>query len=157
MVLLFYFINVTTASKSLFHCHHPDCVVTWIQNTTETKWTIVQIESNIRLGFFKPVQIIRCGTKQNTSWIRTFLFWKSLLTSKILAVILCIFVIEMLILNEYACATGLQYWSKPIPWIWELTFEKWSTKIYMHQNSHIPWYLEQWYNWGPLFHQGDIW
>ena len=62
--------------------------------------------------------------------------WNTLLTYKILEVSLCISVIEILILNESACATGLLDVSKPIPLIWELPFANWrSINFYASEQS----------------------
>ena len=59
----------------------------------------------------------------------TYVFYNSLLISKFIAVSICIYAIEMLILKESACATGLYYLSKSIPWIRELPFAQWFKKI----------------------------
>ena len=86
--------------------------------------------------------------------MRTFLFWNKLLTSKILAVIICIAAISNLILNGSACATGLYDWSKSIPLIWELPFAQWRAK-HFHASEQSPYLiLGAMSNWGTFFPSG---
>ena len=85
---------------------------------------------------FQTSQDNRVVDWKNLSWMGTFVFWNTLLTSKILAVSLCISAIAMLILYESECATGLYDWSKSIPLIWELPFSQWrATNFHASEQS----------------------
>ena len=73
----------------------------------KTKCISISIERNIGVIYFKPVQIIGWWTDTDAFTNGKFLFWNELLKFKVMAVSLCISTIEIMILNESACATGL--------------------------------------------------
>ena len=106
IVIFLYFIIVTTESRSLFHCHHDGFSLNYIY-LLKKKYTIILIEGNIWVILFKPVHIIWWCLTQNHSFMVTFVFWKSLLTSEILELRLRRASTSMLILKESACANGL--------------------------------------------------
>ena len=70
----------------------------------------------------------------------TFVFWNALLTSKIIAVSLCIDTTAMLILNDSACAIVMYDWSKSIPLIWELPFSQWHATNF-HASEQSPYLI----------------
>ena len=73
----------------------------------EEKWTIISIERNIGVISSKTVYMIGWWPDTDSFVNGKFLLLNELLTSKILTVSIYISTIEMLILNDSSCATGL--------------------------------------------------
>ena len=73
----------------------------------------------------------------NILWIVTFVFCKSLLTSNILELSICISTIAILILEESYCSTVIYYLSNSVTWIWELPLSNCCVKnFHASEQSH---------------------
>ena len=157
IMISLYFRIETTASRRLFH-YHIYVLLPWIKLIHwQQNGLLISIEGNIRVIYFKPIQIIGWWNDK-----QSFINWN-----------ICI--MEIITNIQYPCSNYIHRCYKSFDpelismWYWNIRLIKINDldmrtsicralckKNSMHHNSHLSWYMDQWYNIGPLFHQGMI-